>query len=580
MQPAPTSFTQDMKTFIQNHPYASICVLPLIFYAIGNFCGRVVTWIKECCGSTKKTDDIARNQLSNTTPPDSPNRRTSSTSTDRKPNVVIASRQADSSSPDTAAADTTARRVDITAAQASLTSAAAASTTTPPKPPIRTTDDSGERREEPTASPAAQVSEPAVTVPPKAQPTAAPANLTPSPDTKLAAAAVTTPAPTVTQTSPPTKSDPTRALLESAVKEMAKYPFPDGYCIPKLDKTKATRVTSGIAAKQYAISNTCFEDHRKKMVLTPNVTHIPGVGGVGNCYTWKTSPSVTDSVPHYITNPAVRLPKGITAQQYAQMRKTVQEGVTTLKGINDTERDEIAIKLGGIIVEGTLLYKAQYVLNDEGENVNVHCIFHTGLNFSGNGGMYLPKGVDGATLKEYSKRNAEGALNSAINNKSQVLIFNIGIGAGLFGGMYGNAVKQANVDGICAAVKAAKANKSTIEVVVPDMRFTDEQRKQLTDAGISIVKGDKDALAALCARQGQKVSLTVAGDPMSSLGIHGPGLWWETVGSLSDEERAAFLSPCYLLGHIPIDVYEEGQQNPTKIAALSEFMITPPKTSE
>jgi hypothetical protein len=59
---------------------------------------------------------------------------------------------------------------------------------------------------------------------------------------------------------------------------------------------------------------------------------------------------------------------------------------------------------------------------------------------------------------------------------------------------------------------------------------------------------------------------------MSILGIHGPGLWWETAGSASDEERAAFLSPCYALGYIPISIFE-GDMNVKTIPALSEFMI-------
>ena len=39
------------------------------------------------------------------------------------------------------------------------------------------------------------------------------------------------------------------------------------------------------------------------------------------------------------------------------------------------------------------------------------------------------------------------------------------------------------------------------------------------------------------------------------------------------EERASFLTPCYALGHIHIDVYEYGSEKPRKIASLSEFMV-------
>ncbi|MBA3237806.1 MAG: hypothetical protein H0T62_05565 [Parachlamydiaceae bacterium] len=304
-----------------------------------------------------------------------------------------------------------------------------------------------------------------------------------------------------------------------------------------------------------------------------------GIGTIANCYTWSKPPAKSGIVPEEIQNPAVRLPKGMTADNFNSMRSLVQNGALS-NGIDGGQSREIALNLGGITIEATLPYKAGILLKDEGDDVNIHCIFQTGLNFGGNagGGIPVTGRVDEKQIQEFTKKNSFAAISSASQNGSDVLVFNIGIGVGFFAGDKGDIVKQGNVDGLCEAVKANRKakigkNESQMEVIVPNVGFNPKQLKQLESVGIKVIAADKGAVAALCAREGLKVSETFAGDPMTMLGIHGPGFWWETAGSASDEERAAYLTPSYALGHIPINVHEAGKPTPTKIAALSEFMV-------
>lgn len=359
-----------------------------------------------------------------------------------------------------------------------------------------------------------------------------------------------------------TNSKPMTREMLSMVRGVCEkyYTFKGSFGLPKSNKQPASEdVFHSIA--------------RDQMTLTKN-TKVKGIGNVQNCYTWNQSPSLEANVPECIQNAAVRLPKEITLSDFEQMRKVAQEGVVSQKGIVAKTAQELALKLAGIVIEATLPYRTESLLN-EGADVSVHCIFQTGLNFAGvgGGGVPLSNEKEGAKeIEKYYQLNAQAALHSALTNKSDVLIFNIGIGTGYFGGNYKPQVKQANVDAICSALEQAKTEGKSIEVIVPDISYTQEQIKKLEDAGILIVKADKDAVTALVGRQGATVSQTIAADPMSILGIHGPGLWWETVGSASDEERAAFLSPCYALGYIPIHVYEQGKM-PKKIAALSEYMM-------
>jgi hypothetical protein len=251
----------------------------------------------------------------------------------------------------------------------------------------------------------------------------------------------------------------------------------------------------------------------------------------------------------------------------------------------------IGLDLGGITIEATLPYKAGILLQDGGADVKIHCIFQTGLNFKGEGGGGIPVGMTSWSsiekknivttkvvekeIKEFIQKNSIAAVESASKNGSDVLVYNIGIGTGEFAGANAAVIKKENIDRLCEAAIQAKENGSKMQIIVPNIGFKKEEITKLVEAGVQIIKADKGAVAALCARKGLKVSETFAGDPMSMLGIHGPGFWWETAGSASDEERAAFLTPSYAMGHIPIDVHEAGKSTPTKIAALSEFMVKP-----
>jgi hypothetical protein len=252
----------------------------------------------------------------------------------------------------------------------------------------------------------------------------------------------------------------------------------------------------------------------------------------------------------------------------------VQKAVVAANGISDKRAQEIALSLGGIVVEGVVPYDVPQLLGI-GEKRNMHMIFQTGLNFYGTvgGGIPLtsPNEVTDEQINAYYAAAAKAAVQSALQNKSEHLVYNTGMGAGFFAGKKGEVVKQATVTGLIAACK----EKGKLEVYVPDVGYSDDQRTQLVDAGCYVLKCDKDALAALLAEEhgDGKVSLHIAGDPMSTLGIHGPGLWFESAGSASDEERAAFLTPCYLLGHIPLEIVQEGKAEGTAIAALSEFMV-------
>lgn len=312
------------------------------------------------------------------------------------------------------------------------------------------------------------------------------------------------------------------------------------------------------------------------MKLTPRV-QVNGIGNVSNCYTWQEIPSLNGMSPKDIKNPLVSLPEGITLETFSRMREEVQQAVVSRKGIAPDSAARVSLNLSGIVIESPMPCQAGVILRDQSSDVEIHYIFQTGLNLAGVGGGGIPHPrlyEAEPDIELYSKKNARAALSSAVRNQSDVLVFNLGIGAGFFAGRYGCRVKEANVRGIIQAVQEVKSKGERLEVIVPNIGLTSSQIKDLTDAGICIIGADKDAVAALCAQEGYKVSLTIGADPMSILGIHGPGFWWETVGSASDEERAAYLSPCYVLGHIPINVCSEnGSFEPTKIAALSEFMV-------
>ncbi len=373
--------------------------------------------------------------------------------------------------------------------------------------------------------------------------------------------------------------DVTKDLLSS--KKSDKQPITP---IQKIPTHEILKEVIGIAQKNHKFSGfnlpfinsqppastDAFSGIKSQMTLAQNV-RVNGIGCVYNCYTWNKEPSLDAPIPDVIKNAAVYLPEDMTISEFEEMRKMAQQSVVSKKGLTGEQTQKLALNLGGIVIEATLPCKASFLLGNKRDDVDIHYIFQTGLNFAGEGGGGIPlTDLKGGSTKitDYYKRNAEAAISSAIKNKSDVLVFNAGIGTGFFGGNYKESVKQANIDGICSAYREAKNEENTLQVIV--VGFSEAQKKQLNDLGIQTVKADKDTVAALLAKH-LRVSLTIAGDPMSIIGIHGPGFWWETVGSASDEERAAFLTPCYVLGHIPITVYSKKEQA-TKIAALSEFM--------
>lgn len=310
----------------------------------------------------------------------------------------------------------------------------------------------------------------------------------------------------------------------------------------------------------------------KKMNHKRSSNPTPNIGIVQDIYTWKEDPDINAIIPNTIKNPKVQL-NNIDFEEYNKYRQITQEAVVANQGISDDQVNQIALNLSGVVIEATLSYNAGAILNDDGEDTELHYIFQSGINFAGIWGGGIPvknaNSISDKDIKDYSENNAKAALKSATNNKSDVLVFNIGIGSGFFGGMKKHTVKQANVDGI---INAVQNEDSSVQVVVPNAGLSDDQISQLEEAGIKVFKGDKDAAAALLSREGLKVSSSIAADPMSILGIHGPGLWWESAKSASDEERAAFLSPCYMLGHIPIDI-TDSDGNSEKVAALSQFMV-------
>lgn len=60
------SFLEGVKSFTNNHKV--LCVLSLglaiAAYSLGNLAGRTASWISECWGTTKQTDDVGRKSLS------------------------------------------------------------------------------------------------------------------------------------------------------------------------------------------------------------------------------------------------------------------------------------------------------------------------------------------------------------------------------------------------------------------------------------------------------------------------------------------------------------------------------------
>lgn len=351
------------------------------------------------------------------------------------------------------------------------------------------------------------------------------------------------------------------------VKKIAEssYPFKWNYSVP------------GMTYGQEASREFIQEMLSQKKVRVQRSIFVPYIGSIQNRYSWNQSPDLDASIPIEIKDAAVRLPDTFTFEQYEKMRRLAQSCAMEKKDFSsDEEVAALAFSIGGVIVEATLPYKAKALLRDHGGDVFMHCIFQSGVNFGGiqGGGLPIPdECIDGtlSRLPQYVKKNIRAAFYSAENNESDVLVYNLGIGIGFFGGDYKFQVKQVNIREFIEFVQDVRSQGRSLEIIIPNIGYSEEQFAKLTSLGVHIIDADKDAVAALCARKQLKVSVTIAADPMSILGIHGPGLWWETAGAASDEERAAYLSRCYDLGYIPIEVYSS--QGVQKIAAISEFMI-------
>lgn len=86
------SFFDETSFFIHNHKL--ICGLTfglaIVVYAIGNLMGRTVSWIKECCGTARKTDGIAKEILEKEVTTDlvSPQKNDSSVNQDEMPPCI------------------------------------------------------------------------------------------------------------------------------------------------------------------------------------------------------------------------------------------------------------------------------------------------------------------------------------------------------------------------------------------------------------------------------------------------------------------------------------------------------------
>lgn len=351
---------------------------------------------------------------------------------------------------------------------------------------------------------------------------------------------------------------------------------------------------SGIPSKAYAYSNQSVKRMTTDMVMVkynPGV-RIPFVGEVGDTYVWTQRPDdisaarLLAGAPY--RNPMVRLPLNYDIPQFNNDRNVIQRAVLRTYELKNAKGvDQIALALGGVILEATMpCYCKEWIPARKENDVLIHCIFQTGLNFTGNGGLKINDAqslLQGPQVLAFAQANALAAAESAVSNQSDFLIFNIGIGAGFFANRINGLpaqIEEANVNGLCFA--AQKYQYTKLRIVVCYKRFEKKhksKKKQLQDAGIVFLLGlDQDAVAAVLAADDRfRVSKTIAADPMTMLGVHGPGLWWQSVGSASDEERAAYLSDCYGLGHIPILVIpQKGKGNPAKIAAISEFMIRVP----
>lgn len=258
----------------------------------------------------------------------------------------------------------------------------------------------------------------------------------------------------------------------------------------------------------------------------------------------------------------------------------LQEDAMQLHNLDKELAEEISTSLSGVVIEATVPFNTGAFTRKENNNYDVHTIFETGLNlnsYSG-GGVPVPEEEYEKTQKlipEYSKKNAEAAILSALENGSNCILDNIGKGTGNFGGKYGAKVKQANINAIIESAKeyAKEIHEAGLVIIVPNIGIKEEDIKRLEEVNIIVINGDKDAAVALLAEKDLTVSTVIAADPMTMLGVFGPGLWYMWVGCASDEERAAFLTNCFLLGYINLDIIQTNGEL-KRVAALSEFLTS------
>jgi hypothetical protein len=265
--------------------------------------------------------------------------------------------------------------------------------------------------------------------------------------------------------------------------------------------------------------------------------------------------------------------------QYTKLREEVQGAALTRSGLGEARAKEIAYSLGGMSFTGIYPFQIDNLLKGipglqtltEGETVNMHYIFQSGLNFMGaeGGGIGCSKELTDEQIMQYYQANARAAVYAAVENGSDILVYNPYIGSGFFcSNKEQPIVIEANKIAILNAVNEYKKSHPgcALKVMLP----MDREARFSKDDFIC-KRCDKDRAAAVLVKNSYKVSLHIAGDPMVMCGLHGPGLWWETCGMASDEERQAFLSPCYKGGYTPVVIKSSSDEEQTAI--LSEFLV-------
>lgn len=295
---------------------------------------------------------------------------------------------------------------------------------------------------------------------------------------------------------------------------------------------------------------------------------LDGLGKMGTHYVWKQKAEL-DFSDFGIENPELSALDQDLLSSYLSAREEIQKAVMSKTGISDKNvTDTYALMLGGVSLSAFLpLESGRMFGEDPSVQDSVLAIFLSGLNLSGypGGGVPFsdPDGINNETLFSYYESLAEVAVETALRNCCDALVYNIGIGSGFFAGPKAEEVKLANI-------KALVKVKKDLQILVPNIGLSKASLEELQLAGVTVIKADKDAAAVVCSRMGLKTAVTIAADPLSLYGAHGPGLWFEDVGPASDEERFAHFSYCDLLNRGLINLVECNRDKGQVI--LSEFM--------